>query len=190
MPKFLDAILAPSRGDASAIRRINALRTEFKSLTDSDLRTTWRNDLFTAIAATAVAAERVLQQAMFDVQLRGTLALARGSIAEMATGEGKTLAAVPAIAWYARTGAGVHVITANDYLARRDAQWMGGIFQFLGLTVGYLQQGMSTDQRRAAYSCDVMYSTANEIGFDFLRDRLALRHARTGAEAVCFGGDR
>src|ERR1700722_16489917 len=180
MPKFLDAILAPSRGDASAIRRINALRTEFQSLTDSGVRAAWHkaardNDLLPSIAATAVAAERVVHQSMFDVQLRGALALTRGSIAEMATGGRKTQAAVPAIAWYARTGAGVHVMTANDYLARRDAQWMGGIFQFLGLTVGYLQQGMTADQRRAAYACDVMYSTANEIGFDFLRDRLALR---------------
>ena len=102
MPKFLDAILAPSRGDTSAIRKINALRTEFKSVADSELRAAWKNDLFASIAATAVAAERVLHQSMFDVQLRGALALTRGSIAEMATGEGKTLAAVPAIAWYAR----------------------------------------------------------------------------------------
>jgi preprotein translocase subunit SecA len=112
---------------------------------------------------------------MFDVQLHGALALTRGSIAEMQTGEGKTLAAVPAIAWYARQAKGVHVMTVNDYLARRDAEWMGEIYRFLGLSVGYLQQGMIADQRRAVYACDVMYATPNEIGFDFLRDRLALR---------------
>jgi preprotein translocase subunit SecA len=111
---------------------------------------------------------------MFDVQLRGALALARGSIAEMQTGEGKTLAAVPAISWYACERHGVHVITANDYLAKRDAGWMGEIYRRLGISVGYVQQGMSPTERRAAYACDITYATANEIGFDFLRDQLAL----------------
>src|ERR1041384_856595 len=108
----------------------------------------------------------MLGKESYDVQLRGALALARGSIAEMQAGEGKTLAAVPAIAWYARQGKGVHVITVNDYLARRDAAWMGGIYRFLGLTVAHLQQGMSAAERRAAYACDITYATANEIGFD------------------------
>ncbi len=93
-------------------------------------------------ALCAVAAERVLGLKMFDVQLEGALALAAGEIAEMQTGEGKTLAAVPAVVWYAREGAGVHVMTVNDYLARRDAQWMGGIYEFLGLSVGHIQQGI------------------------------------------------
>jgi preprotein translocase subunit SecA len=92
----------------------------------------------------------------------------------MQTGEGKTLAAVPAIAWLARSRTGVHVMTVNDYLARRDAAWMGDIYRFLGLSVGYVQQGMSAAERRVSYACDITYATANEIGFDLLRDRLAL----------------
>ena len=148
------------------------------------------NELLPLLAATAAIASRVLGQNMFDVQLRGALALTRGSIAEMQTGEGKTLAAVPAVVWYARQGAGVHVMTVNDYLARRDAQWMGGIYRFLGLSVGYLQQGMTPAERRAAYACDITYATANEIGFDFLRDRLALHLDATGAAPVRRRGDR
>jgi preprotein translocase subunit SecA len=96
-------------------------------------------------------------------------------VAEMQTGEGKTLACTPAVAWYAREGGGVHVMTVNDYLARRDAQWMGAIYESLGLTVGCIQQTMSPADRRRAYACDITYATANEIGFDFLRDQLALR---------------
>jgi preprotein translocase subunit SecA len=111
---------------------------------------------------------------MFDVQIKGALALTAGKIAEMQTGEGKTLAAVPAVVWFAKESAGVHVMTVNDYLARRDAQWMGGIYEFLGLSVGHIQQGMEIEERRRAYACDVTYATANEIGFDLLRDSLAL----------------
>jgi preprotein translocase subunit SecA len=92
----------------------------------------------------------------------------------MQTGEGKTLAAVPAIVWYASQGNGIHVMTANDYLARRDAEWMGGIYKYLGLTVGCIQQDMTADQRKLAYACDITYGTANEVGFDYLRDQLAL----------------
>jgi preprotein translocase subunit SecA len=92
----------------------------------------------------------------------------------MQTGEGKTLAAVPAVVWYARSGAGVHVLTANDDLARRDADWMRGIYSWLGLSVGVIQQAMEPPERRAAYRCDVTYATANEVGFDYLRDRIAL----------------
>ena len=123
---------------------------------------------------TAAVAARVLGLHMFDVQLQGALALAGGRIAEMQTGEGKTLAAVPAVIWYARDGEGVHVLTANDYLARRDADWMRGIYAWFGLSVGVIQQGMAPHERRAAYRCDVTYATANEAGFDYLRDRIAL----------------
>jgi preprotein translocase subunit SecA len=173
--RFLDSILAPSRRDQAHVERIRALRAGFSHLSDDDLRAAAHtDDLLTLLAATALIASRVLGQDMFDVQFRGALALARGSIAEMQTGEGKTLAAVPAVAWYARQAGAVHVMTANDYLARRDATWMGDIYRSLGLSVGYLQQGMTAAQRRAAYACDVMYATPNEIGFDFLRDRLAL----------------
>ena len=182
MRRFLDSLFAPSRRDGSDIQKINAMRAGFAGLTDDQLRaaaartgSTNKKDLLTVIAITAAIASRVLGLDMFDVQLRGALALARGSIAEMQTGEGKTLAAVPAIAWFARQGNGVHVMTVNDYLARRDAAWMGEIYRFLGLTVGHVQQGMTAAERRAAYACDITYATANEIGFDFLRDRLALR---------------
>ena len=182
MRRFLDSLFAPSRRDGADIQKINAMRAGFAGLTDDQLRaaaaragTTNKKDLLTVIAITAAIASRVLGLDMFDVQLRGTLALARGSVAEMQTGEGKTLAAVPAIAWFARQGNGVHVMTVNDYLARRDAAWMGEIYRFLGLTVAHVQQGMTPAERLAAYACDITYATANEIGFDFLRDRLALR---------------
>jgi preprotein translocase subunit SecA len=163
--------------DRSSIERINALRLEFARLDDEQLRAAAAKatQLLTFAAVAAVAASRVLGQEMFDVQLRGALALARGSIAEMQTGEGKTLAAVPAVAWYARQRQGVHVMTVNDYLARRDASWMGDIYRLLGFSVAYVQQGMTPAERRAAYSSDITYATANEIGFDVLRDRLALR---------------
>ena len=182
MRRFLESIFTPSRRDRADIQKINALRAGFAGLTDDQLRaaagragTASRNDLLTIIAVTAAVASRILGLDMFDVQLQAALALARGSIAEMQTGEGKTLAAVPAIVWYARQGNGVHVMTVNDYLARRDAAWMGEIYSFLGLSVAHVQQGMTAAERRAAYASDTTYATANEIGFDFLRDRLALR---------------
>src|SRR5215471_7273791 len=176
MRRFLESILAPSRGDRAEIRRINEMRSRFGNLPDDELRQAAleAEELPRWLAATAVIAARVLGQEMFDVQLHGALALARGSIAEMKTGEGKTLASAPAVAWYARQRQGVHVMTANDFLARRDAAWMGGIYRFLGFSVGFVQQGMSASERRAAYACDITYATADEIGFDFLRDRLVL----------------
>jgi preprotein translocase subunit SecA len=130
-------------------------------------------DLPEVVAVTAAVIRRVLGLDLFDVQVRGALALAAGRIAEMKTGEGKTLAAVPAVVWYARGGAGVHVLTANDYLARRDAAWMGPIYDFLGLSVGTVQQGLSPKDRQDAYRRDVTYATATEVGFDLLRDGLA-----------------
>jgi preprotein translocase subunit SecA len=162
--------------DRSNVQRINAMRTEFARLDDRELRATASRtkELLQWIAVAAVAASRVLGLDIYDVQVRGALALTRGSIAEMQTGEGKTLAAVPAISWFAREGQGVHVMTVNDYLARRDAAWMGDIYRFLGLSVAHVQQGMSPAARKAAYRSDITYATANEIGFDFLRDRLAL----------------
>ncbi len=117
---------------------------------------------------------------MFDVQIVGALALARGNIAEMQTGEGKTLAAVPAIIWYALNRRGVHVLTANDYLARRDATWMQPIYEWFGMSVGFISQNMTAEERRAAYLCDITNATANEAGFDYLRDGLA----RGAAELV------
>jgi len=158
------------------IQEINRRRTELALLNDDQLRAAGSSatELLEIIAITAVVAARLLGLVMFDVQLQGAIAMARGRIAEMQTGEGKTLAAVPAVVWFAKAGRGVHVMTVNDYLARRDAAWMGPIYEFLGLSVGCVQQGMSIEERRRAYACDITYATANEIGFDLLRDGLAL----------------
>ena len=160
----------------SSVESIHRRRAELAKAGDAELKAIGRSatKLPEVFALTAVVAARVLGLEMFDVQLQGALALANGKIAEMQTGEGKTLAAVPAVVWYAKAGLGVHVMTVNDYLARRDAKWMGGIYEFLGLSVGYIQQGMSFDERKRAYACDVTYATANEVGFDHLRDGLAL----------------
>src|SRR6202046_4697304 len=174
--QFLRNLFRDSAGSESFIPSINIRRAELSALSDAEVQALdWRAmELPEVIAITAVVAERVLGLKMFDVQFEGARALAAGKIAEMQTGEGKTLAAVPAAVWFAREGSGVHVMTVNDYLARRDAQWMGGIYQFLGLSVGYLQQGMTIEDRCRAYACDITYATANEIGFDHLRDGLAL----------------
>jgi preprotein translocase subunit SecA len=163
--------------DRSNVERIRAMRAAFARLNDAELgaAASKTENLCHWIALAATAASRVLGQDMYDVQVRGALALARGSIAEMQTGEGKTLAAVPAISWFARERRGVHVMTANDYLARRDAAWMGGIYRLLGFSVAHVQQGMTPAERRAAYAADITYATQNEIGFDFLRDRVAMR---------------
>ena len=175
----MKALFAPSRHDSRDVAKINALRGEYARLANPELDSLARNtaELLPLLAATAMIAERVLGERMFDVQLRGALALARGSIAEMQTGEGKTLTAVPAIAWLARREGSVHVMTVNDYLARRDAEWMGEIYRRLGLSVACIQQSMPAAERRAAYASDITYATANEIGFDFLRDQIALRAA-------------
>ena len=175
--KSLFLFLFPGRAPAEPqIQPINLRRAELARATDEELKDAWRlaTTVVEAMAITAVVAARVLGLEMFDVQLEGALALAAGKIAEMQTGEGKTLAAVPAVAWYARAGRGVHVMTVNDYLAYRDAEWMRPIYEFLGLSVGCIQQGMSIEERRRAYACDITYATANEIGFDLLRDGLAL----------------
>jgi preprotein translocase subunit SecA len=174
---MLDSLRSLFDRDRSAIERIHAMRAKFARLSDTGLRSAAPKvkDLPGWIALVATAAFRILGQDMYDVQLRGALALARGSIAEMQTGEGKTLAAVPAISWFAREHRGVHVMTVNDYLARRDAAWMGGIYNLLGLSVAHVQQGMTPAERRAAYAADITYATQNEIGFDFLRDRIAMR---------------
>ena len=162
---------------AAEISEIQRRRAEFANADADSLRLRFRKseNLREVIAVVAVAASRVLALEMFEVQLQGALALAHGRIAEMQTGEGKTLASTPAVAWYARAGNGVHVMTVNDYLARRDARWMGGIYEFLGLSVGSIQQTMGTGERAAAYRRDITYATANEVGFDFLRDQIALR---------------
>jgi preprotein translocase subunit SecA len=160
------------------LQAIKSRREELSGLTGDQLKSAARTlrgspNLIETLALTAVIAERILGLRMFDVQILGALALVRGHIVEMQTGEGKTLAAVPAVAWFALNGRGVHVLTANDYLARRDAAWVGRIYEWFGLSVAYVSQNMAPAQRRAAYLCDVTYATANEVGFDYLRDGLA-----------------
>jgi len=164
---------------------INALEPEVAGLSDGDLRT--RTDVFKkrlsdgdelddllvdAFATVREAAKRVLSQRHFDVQLMGGIVLHRGMIAEMKTGEGKTLVATLAVYLNALSGKGVHVVTVNDYLARRDSEWMGQIYKFLGLSVGCIVHGLDDEQRRAAYEADVTYGTNNEFGFDYLRDNM------------------
>ena len=176
MLHFLRSLFAGSASFKSDIDWINQRRGELAKLPDNELKAVGErvDDPLEIVAVTAAVAARVLGLVMFDVQVRGTLALAHGKIVEMQTGEGKTLAAVPAIICYAKEGQGVHVMTVNDYLARRDAKWMGPIYEFLGLSVGCIQQGMGVEDRQRAYACDITYATANEVGFDYLRDQLAL----------------
>jgi preprotein translocase subunit SecA len=166
------------RETGDQLRAINRRREELSGLTDNQLKSAIElmrrsADVVETFALVAVIAERVLGLRMFDVQILGALALYGGHIAEMQTGEGKTLAAVPAVVWYALKGRGTHVLTANEYLARRDAGWMRGIYDWFGLSVAHISQDMTAEERRAAYLCDVTYATANEVGFDYLRDGLA-----------------
>ena len=120
--------------------------------------------------------KRVLSMRHFDVQLVGGVVLHEGKIAEMRTGEGKTLSATLPIVLNALSGRGVHLVTVNDYLAKRDAEWMGAIYRFLGLSVGVIVHGMDDTERQAAYRCDVTYGTNNEFGFDYLRDNMKFRN--------------
>ena len=164
---------------------INALEADLEGLADHELRA--RTDLFRrrlengetlddilvdAFAAVREAAKRNLGQRHYDVQLLGGMVLHQGKIAEMATGEGKTLVATLPVYLNAIGGKGVHVVTVNDYLARRDAEWMGGIYQALGLEVGVIVHGIDDAGRRQAYAADVTYGTNNEFGFDYLRDNM------------------
>ena len=164
---------------------INDLEPEIEALSDEALRArtvefrkelaegrTLDDLLVPAFATVREAAKRTLGQRHFDVQLMGGIALHRGQIAEMKTGEGKTLVATLAVYLNALPGRGVHVVTVNDYLARRDADWMGQIYRFLGLSVGCIVHDLSDEQRREAYAADVTYGTNNELGFDYLRDNM------------------
>ncbi len=125
-----------------------------------------------AFAVVREAGWRTVKMRHFDVQLIGGMVLHQGKIAEMKTGEGKTLVATLACYLNALAGHGVHVVTVNDYLAKRDAEWMGKIYEFLGLTVGVIVHDLSDDERRAAYGADITYGTNNEFGFDYLRDNM------------------
>ncbi|TPI18848.1 preprotein translocase subunit SecA [Mesorhizobium sp. B4-1-1] len=167
------------------VEAINAMENEMRALSDAELagRTEkFRQDLANgaalddllvpAFATVREAARRVLGMRPFDVQLIGGMVLHNGGIAEMRTGEGKTLVATLPVYLNALAGQGVHVVTVNDYLATRDAEWMGRVYKFLGLTVGIIVHGLSDDERREAYASDVTYATNNELGFDYLRDNM------------------
>src|ERR671912_436119 len=164
---------------------VNAFEPTISAMTDDELRGqteifrrrleegTKLDDLLPeAFATVREASIRTLGQRHYDVQLIGGIALHRGEIAEMKTGEGKTLVATLAVYLNALPGKGVHVVTVNDYLARRDAEWMGQIYRFLGLTVGVIVPNMVDQARREAYECDITYATNNELGFDYLRDNM------------------
>src|SRR5450755_4276932 len=176
------------KGYAPPVAAINALESELKSLSDEALRA--RTDEFKAqvaggtdlddllppaFATVREAARRALGQRHFDVQLMGGMVLHEGSIAEMKTGEGKTLVATLPVYLNALSGKGVHVVTVNDYLARRDAGWMGEIYSFLGMTTGVIVHGLDDVERKLAYACDITYGTNNEYGFDYLRDNMKYR---------------
>lgn len=170
------------------VAQINGYESEFAGLSAAELAgktTEFRgrlergaslDDLLPeAFAVVREAAKRTLGQRHYDVQLLGGMILHMGNIAEMATGEGKTLVATLPTYLNALTGKGVHVVTVNDYLAKRDASWMGQIYRYLGLTVGCILNNMSDDERREAYACDITYATNNELGFDYLRDNMKFR---------------
>ena len=170
------------------VEAINALEPTLEALSDDELRarTPWLRErlaageklddlLIDAFATVREAAKRTLGQRHFDVQLLGGIVLHRGMISEMKTGEGKTLVATLAVYLNAIPAKGVHVVTVNDYLAQRDAEWMGEIYKFLGLTVGCIFHGLSDADRKQAYACDVTYCTNNELGFDYLRDNMKFR---------------
>lgn len=169
------------------VQNINDLETHMVSLSDSQLRakteefkqklsrgSTLSDILHEAFAVTRETARRVLGLRQYDVQLAGGIILHQGNIAEMRTGEGKTLVATAPVYLHALRGKGVHVVTVNDYLAKRDAQWMGAVYTMLGLTTGVVVSNMEEADRKKAYACDITYATNNELGFDFLRDTLQL----------------
>ena len=167
------------------VAEINALEPELEKLSDDELKARTAqfrqqladgvdlDDLLVpAFATVREAAKRVIGQRHYDVQMIGGMVLHEGKISEMKTGEGKTLVATLAVYLNALPAKGVHVVTVNDYLAKRDAEWMAQIYGFLGLTTGVIVHGLSDDERKAAYACDVTYGTNNELGFDYLRDNM------------------
>jgi len=189
--KLVDKLLRAGEGKMiraleSVAAQVNAIEEHISSLTDEELRAmttefkeriaqgeTLDDLMAEAFAVVREAAKRTLGQSHYDVQLMGGAALHLGNIAEMRTGEGKTLVSTLPAYLNALSGKGVHVVTVNDYLAERDSQWMGRVHRFLGLTVGCILADMTPPERRIAYSCDITYGTNNEFGFDYLRDNMA-----------------
>src|SRR2546429_4531330 len=187
------------RGYARAVRAASQLEPQIKELSDEALRerteqfrqrlkagATLDELLPEAFAVVREAARRTLQMRHFDVQLIGGIVLHKGMISEMRTGEGKTLVATLPAYLNALTGEGVHIVTVNEYLAQRDADWMGPVYRFLGLTVGVIKTAQSPSEKRAAYACDIAYGTNNEFGFDYLRDNLAFRLEERVQRGVAF----
>src|SRR5271156_3334763 len=173
---------------AELVGPINDLGDEMAALSDTELQAktdefrsrldegeTLDDLLIEAFAVVREGATRVLGQRPYDVQLMGAMALHFGWIAEMKTGEGKTLVSTLPVYLNALAGKGVHVVTVNDYLARRDSEWMGQIYNLLGMTVGCIFHDLDDPQRQHAYRCDVTYGTNNELGFDYLRDNMKFR---------------
>jgi preprotein translocase subunit SecA len=167
------------------VDEINQREPEIEALSDAELKAKTAelrgrheageslDDLLVeAFAVAREAARRTVGMRPFDVQLMGGVVLHRGRIAEMKTGEGKTLMATMPVYLNALAGKGVHVVTVNDYLARRDAEWMGEIYRFLGMTVGTIQHDLPDSERKQAYAADITYGTNNEFGFDYLRDNM------------------
>jgi len=170
---------------APKVRHIGSLEPEMKALSDEALKAktaefrrrlengeTVEDIMPEAFAAVREASWRVMKMRHFDVQILGGIILQKGAIAEMRTGEGKTLTATLPVYLNALSGKGAHVVTVNDYLATRDAEWMGQIYRWMGLTVGTIYHDLDDAQRKAAYQCDITYGTNNEMGFDYLRDNM------------------
>ena len=187
LKKWMDPTERELKRLSSVVEAINALEPQMQALSDDELRakTPYFQErlangaslddlLVEAFAVVREASRRTLGMRHFDVQLLGGIILHQGRIAEMKTGEGKTLVATLPVYLNALTGEGVHVVTVNDYLAQRDAEWMGTIYKFLGMSVGVIVHGLTPEERRAAYSCQITYGTNNEFGFDYLRDNMAV----------------
>jgi preprotein translocase subunit SecA len=204
LPKLLTSIFG-SRNDRllkqyrRVVDQVGAFELQFEKLTDDALRAktdefrqrlaagTALDDLLPeAFAVVREGGKRALKMRHFDVQLIGGLALHQGKIAEMRTGEGKTLVATLPVYLNALSGQGVHVVTVNDYLARRDAEWMGRLYNFLGLSVGVNVPGLSREEKQAAYNADVTYGTNNEFGFDYLRDNMVYEVADRSQRALSY----
>ena len=169
------------------VKAIEELRPTMQTMSDEELReqtiklkqrladgASLDDILPDAFATVREAAKRVLNMEHYPVQLIGGIVLHQGRIAEMRTGEGKTLVSTCPAYLNALAGKGVHIVTVNDYLAKRDAEWMGSVHEFLGLKVGVVLNGMTSDERKEAYACDITYVTNSELGFDYLRDNMAI----------------
>ena len=172
----------------SQTEKVLALSPKYEKMTDSELKDqtvalknrlkngeTLEDIMYDAFAVVREASYRVLNMRHYPVQIMGGICVHQGRVAELKTGEGKTLMATLPAYLNALGGKGVHIVTVNDYLAKRDAEWMGKVYRFLGLTVGVNVHDMTDDQKRAAYNCDITYGTNNEFGFDYLRDNLKVR---------------